>query len=199
MLIQAFSSNNFERIFDIENRKSKVKTTYLSEEYNNILSLIKDLRTEIKQILRKRKCDRTTKESEQLQIFNEQIHKLLQDKKETRYKDLEFISKQVNKNDFQFNLTIQDENVFIIGDNKESFFAIKQLQYNIQKTFNVKQSSRHTILSQIKLLLNEGFPKYVIRTDVINFFESIPQEKLLKKIENNTLLNIQSKILSSKF
>jgi hypothetical protein len=42
-------------------------------------------------------------------------------------------------------------------------------------------------------LLSDNFPKYVIRTDIKSFYESIPQSELLKKIEENTLLNYQSK------
>ena len=32
------------------------------------------------------------------------------------------------------------------------------------------------ILKQIKLLLSDGFPKIVIRTDIESFYESIPQK-----------------------
>ena len=75
------------------------------------------------------------------------------------------------------------------------FFAIKQLQYNILKTFKVKQSSRFDIVKQLRVLLEDGFPKYVIRIDVKGFYESIPQGILFKRIEENQLLNFQSKKL----
>ena len=78
------------------------------------------------------------------------------------------------------------------------FYAIKQLQYNIRKTFKVKQADRYSILKQIKLLLSDNFPKYIIRTDIKSFYESIPQVGLLEKIEQNTLLNYSQRNLLQK-
>jgi len=193
MLNQAFSVDNFERIFDIENRKGNVESLDFGEDYKNCLLWSKEFRTKIKQLSRIKKSERTDEQTVLLQELNVTCDELIKIKKEIRHYELENISKQVNNKAFQFNLNTKDDDKFVIDNSMESFFAIKQLQYNIHKTFNVKQSNRHTILSQIKLLLNEGFPKYIIRTDITKFFESIPQEKLLKKVENNTLLNIQSK------
>lgn len=67
------------------------------------------------------------------------------------------------------------------------------MQYNIRKTFKVKQADRYRILKQIKLLLSDGFPKIVIRTDIESFYESIPQNKLLNKVLDSTLLTHKSK------
>jgi len=43
--------------------------------------------------------------------------------------------------------------------------------------------------------LDDKFPKLIIRTDIKKFYESIPHKELLKKIEQNNLLNFQSKKL----
>lgn len=193
MLNQAFTADNFEKIFDIENRKGMIQSLNFSEEYNLVLSQIKDVRAEIKTILRLKKIKRTTEENEMLTLFEQTLNELIIKKKEIRNGVLESISKSVNSKKFSFKISPKDDDKFIIDKSRETFFAAKQLQYNIRKTFNVKQASRHAILSQIKMLLNESFPKYIIRTDVTSFFESIPQKRLLSKLENNTLLNTQSK------
>ena len=75
----------------------------------------------------------------------------------------------------------------------EIYFALKQLQTNFSKIYKVKQSDRFAILSQVKLLLDDGFPKYVIRTDIQDFYESISHEKLLKKVNEDSLLSFLSK------
>lgn len=80
----------------------------------------------------------------------------------------------------------------------ETFFILKKLQSNIQNTFKVKQSDRNEILHQVKNLLDNSFPKYVIRTDIKSFFESIPHDRLLGKIKKNPILNPQSKKIISK-
>ena len=78
-------------------------------------------------------------------------------------------------------------------DTPENYFVLKQLQHNIYKTFKVKQSSRSDIVSQIKLLLEDNFPKVILRTDIKSFYESIPHEKLIFQIEENSLLNSLSR------
>lgn len=192
MLNQSFTADNFEKIYDIENRKSSI-TEYLGVEYKEILVKIKSLQNEVSQIKRKKLPERSDKENQVLIEYKQTINKFIADKKEFQLGEFEKISKCVNSRRFVFNLESRDNNIFTIQDTRDAFFAIKQLQFNVKKTFKVKQSSRHLILSQIKLLLNESNPKYVIRTDVSKFFESILQEKLFDKINENTLLSIQSK------
>jgi hypothetical protein len=191
MLNQSFTADNFKNIYDIENRKSSI-TEYLGAEYKDILTQIKLLQNEDSQIKRKKMAERTEEEKQKLINNKQRKEDLTRKKKEIQYRELENISKQVNSKNFKFDLQLNGD-IFTIQNTKEAFFAIKQLQYNIRKTFKVKQASRHLILSQIKLLLNDSSPKYVIRTDIKSFFESIPQDKLLKKIKGNTLLSIQSK------
>lgn len=208
MLKQSFTADNFETIFDIESRKNSIKN-YLGEEYCDILSQIKVVQDDLANINRKKASDRTDIEKELLVENKRKKDILTEAKKNIRHSKLEIISKNINNKDFRFTLKVKDDDKFVLpklddkrdgvlneqeaNKRKAMFFAIKQLQYNIRKTFGVKQSSRHLILSQIKLLLNESNPKYVIRTDITRFFESIPQDKLFSKINDNTLLSSQSK------
>lgn len=192
MLNQSYTADNFGIIYDIENRKNSIKD-YLGKDYKDAVSEIKALKNENSQITRKRISERSDSENQELIGNNLIINGLNEKKKEIRNRELEKISKSVNSKHFKFELQTTDNEIFKIQDTREAFFAIKQLQYNIRKTFKVKQSSRHLILSQIKLLLNDSSLKYVIRTDVSSFFESIPQDRLFKIINNNTLLNTQSK------
>jgi hypothetical protein len=192
MLNQSFTADNFENIYDIENRKDSIKA-YLGTKYSKILSLIKKIQDEISRIKSIKKIDRTDDDNNRLTKYRNLERVLVAKKKETRHNELERISRDINNRSFKFSLEPKDEDKFVIQHTKEAFFAIKQLQYNIRKTFKVKQSCRHLILSQIKLLLNDNTPKYVIRTDVSKFFESIPQDKLFKIISDNTLLSTQSK------
>jgi hypothetical protein len=65
MLNQSFTADNFETIYDIENRKNNIKA-YLGEKYSGILVQIKELQNEITQIKRKKLNDRTNEENENL-------------------------------------------------------------------------------------------------------------------------------------
>ena len=42
-------------------------------------------------------------------------------------------------------------------------------------------------------MLSDKFPKYLIKTDFSSFYESIPRDKIWKKINDNPLLTLTSK------
>lgn len=74
-----------------------------------------------------------------------------------------------------------------------NFFISKKLQESIRRIYKIKQASRYAILSEIINILEDKSPKYVIRTDIKGFYESIPQKKLLDKLNNDYLLSARSK------
>ena len=93
---------------------------------------------------------------------NDKIKKLQSEKETILYENLKKISEEVNSSKFRFDFNVGDHNgkpTYEIGNNVAQFYAIKQLQYNIRKTFKVKQADRYRILKQIKLLLLMVFPK----------------------------------------
>jgi len=184
MLDQSFSLNNFLNTFFNENRKGTLNNHLFSREYLAKHKEIKDFLT-LKPTISK-------------DSFEEKIKELNDEKFELLEQHLSNVSSHVNSKSFQFKLTIfKKAGKYIYTFNKDaaSFFASKQLQLNIAKTFKVKQSNRYEMVKQLKAILGNDFPKFLIRTDIKGFYESIPQDKLLKKIDENQLLNYRSKKL----
>jgi len=184
MLDQSFSLNNFLNIFFNENRKGTLNNHLFSLEY-----LAKH--KEIKDFLTMRPT--MAKDS-----FEEKIKELNDEKFELLEQHLSNVSTHVNLKSFQFKLSIFEKagkDIYTFNKDAASFFASKQLQLNISKTFKVKQSNRYEMVKQLKAILGNNFPKFLIRTDIKSFYESIPQDKLLKKIDENQLLNYRSKKL----
>ena len=70
---------------------------------------------------------------------------------------------------------------------------MKQIQKNIQHSFKVKQADRNEIVSQVVNMLDNEFPKYIIRTDIESFYESIPHNELKNVINRNYILSPLSK------
>lgn len=198
MINQSFSAENFEKIFSIENRKGKINKEFLPSEYIAKICEIKGKHFEAKDFKSKRESDEMTKDEYRAKkdSLNAEIKKLQAEKEEILYEHLKVISKKVNDPKFKFEFEVGERNgkqTYELGNDEAQFYAIKQLQYNIRKTFKVKQTDRYKTLKQIKLILSDGLPKIVIRTDITSFYESIPQSELLSKIENDTLLTYQSK------
>ena len=199
MINQSFSAENFEKIFQIENRKGEIKKDFFPEAYILKANEIKEKRREaqnLRLLYSDEDVDRILYNNSKLEI-EQTIKALVNEKEEIIYNHLKSISHQVNHSTFKFNFNVgerYEKSTYELDENKEAqYYTIKQLQYNIRKTFGVKQADRYSILKQIQRLLSDGLPKIIIRTDIKSFYESIPQETLMEKIENSTLLTYQSK------
>jgi hypothetical protein len=198
MIDQSFSAENFEKIFNIENRKGNINKDTLPADYISLVLRIKEIRTTIKELKAKYESGEISKDEylESRDTHSQTIKDIQLQKETVLYEHMKKISEEVNSSKFKFDFKIGDRNgkpTYEIGNSIAQFYAIKQLQYNIRKTFKVKQSDRYRILKQIKLLLSDGFPKIVIRTDIKSFYESIPQDKLVDKVLESTLLTHKSK------
>ncbi|TRX11698.1 RNA-directed DNA polymerase [Flavobacterium gawalongense] len=192
MLNQSFSFENFKIIHEIENRKGNYYKDFYSDEYHLASTLLKAKRRDFK--AEKNKAIRD--EAAYTLAFEQK--EALEDLKENHLEnDLNKFSNEVNRSDFNFKLTPfipepGSKTIYTTSKDAVSFFAMKQLQYNIFRTFKVKQANRYQIVKQVKILLQDKFPKFIIRTDIKSFYENVPQYELLKLIENNSLLSPKS-------
>jgi len=184
MLDQSFSADNFLKIFHLENRKGTFNKYLLSEKYIN-------KHEEVKTLFSKKATLPQDDFDKSLQDLNKQKEDLLEE-------HLIETSEAVNSSSFQFAIAkfkSNDKDIYTINQDAASFFAIKQLQYNILRTFKVKQSNRYNIVKDVKNILSTYFPRYLVKTDVKGFYESIPQDLLFNKIDENQLLNYKSRNL----
>lgn len=196
MLDQSFSAKNFETIFTLLNRQGKVEIDAMSEDYRAIVGEIHVVNEEIKLLCRKKKALRTEDEVSRLSELQESLSSLRYKKSETLIAHMEALADEVNSRSFAFNIStsvFDGKEEFMLDDSLAASYAMKQLQHNIKRTFKIEMTGRHQILSSIKRLLNVKMPIYIIRTDISGFFESIPQERLLKKVLDNSLLSYKSK------
>ena len=140
------------------------------------------------------------------------IHRLKKNKKANRVKEklkkrkfnclkkiLSVVESKIDTHNLEIKIetkTIKNKLTFIVDNQKiETFFLLKQAQKNIKYSYNINQSDRNEIVEQLKNTLDNAFPKYVIRTDISKFYESIPHDNLVKLINQNNHLNYQTKII----
>lgn len=190
---QSFSVDNFKKILSYENRKGRnlekeffpdifEKTKELTEINKKIQMHLRHGVTDEK-ILAKLNEDKASKKNLKEDLIEKhliKVHKIILDPK------FKIVITKVETD---------DKPVYTITEAAENYFAIKQLQYNVRKSFKVKQANRFAIVNQINSLLTDNFPKIVLRTDVKSFYESIPHDKLIAKINDNPLLSFLSKKL----
>ena len=197
MLDQNFSFKNFMAIYAIENRKGRIPKETMSKDFQEVVEGIQGINKKLQVLRNKKKDERTDDDNAEIAELKKELKDLRKKKLESLQLYTEELSNKVNHSDFRFQLeivTLDKKFGFKINSEEHpQLFAMKQLQYNLQKTFKVKQANRHSIMANIKLLLKTQRPYCIIRTDVFSFFESIPQDCLLRQIMGNTILSYKSK------
>ncbi|WP_249170291.1 antiviral reverse transcriptase Drt3a [Porphyromonas levii] len=174
---------------------------YLSPEYLAAAQEYREMRKKLNELLRKKKAERTEKETSQIDQLKQSMKENAQQQKVLLQEHLSKVSSNILSSNFRFNLTPDpskylDKPLYTIGATAEEFFAMQVLCRNVKKLFKISMSSRDEILSQLKMLLREDKSRYyIIRTDVCDCFESIPHAKLFEYLEGNNLLDVKSKSL----
>ena len=187
MLDQSFSAENFRTILDIENRKGRYLEGHFFPKFKELTEEIKQCNEEIR--IKRRELG---KDEDALQELYEKRETLKKAKEDQLSDELRKISEKVITRSFEIELKRidipDDKPIYTVSDIPEHFFAMKQIQKNVSRLFDVKQANRSAIVSQVKMLLDDEFPKFVLRTDIEDFYESIPHERILEKINEENLL-----------
>ncbi|WP_281987008.1 antiviral reverse transcriptase Drt3a [Aquimarina aggregata] len=188
MYNQSFTVETFQEIFDKENRKGKNIETRFKDDFEkslDVLTALKDTNAKLKtETNEQRKIALFEKKKEQKQEREVLIKQVL-------LKTAKNISKKKSINLLEGD--VHGKQSYKLENSIENFFISKKIQQNLLKSYNIKQSNRYSVLSELVNLLEDGFPKYVIRTDIKSFYESIPQKMLRDKINTDHLLSIKTK------
>ncbi|MEH6658039.1 antiviral reverse transcriptase Drt3a [Leeuwenhoekiella marinoflava] len=187
MLDQSYSSKSFQEIFDKENRKGINVEKRFKADFVDSLAKVGELKNIRKQIQQETDFDAK-------KLLYTEKKKLKKERDVLVSGVLDTVANEINSHTINLELGGNyGGQSYVFEKNVHNFFISKKIQDNINKTYNVKQSSRYAILSELLNLLEDNFPKYVIRTDIKSFYESIPQKKLLNKIDTDYLLSIKTK------
>lgn len=197
MLDQMFTAENFRKIFDRENRKG---LDLAARYFPNLEQYTEAVREAVKSIrvLRRQRGTLSKEEFDQKLL---QLKTTLAERKSTKSAaisaQMDGLSQNVTTTDFKIVLSkkIRSDGkaVYCIDNTAETFFVIKQLQYNINRIYKVKQSNRHDIVCRIRDTVRSNFPFEVVRTDISSFYESIDRRKLWERLDEDQLLGPSSK------
>ena len=70
--------------------------------------------------------------------------------------------------------------------------VLRNIYKNIKAVYKINQADRDKIISQIKILLEEKNPYWIIKLDIKSFFESIDKQKIIQSLKNGCSLNSQT-------
>jgi hypothetical protein len=197
MLDQMFTTENFRRIYDAENRKG----LDLAKRYFPTLEPLTLLVRAKTQEIRKHRAIKATMAADDfalsLATMKADLAVLKADKSAAVDGLMDEISQKVLKPSFKIELSQKmgpkGKPVFCIDSEPETFFVIKQLQRNIHRIYGIKQANRHDLVCQLRDMLSSRFPFELVRTDISSFYESIDRKRLVEKLDRDQLLSPASK------
>jgi reverse transcriptase-like protein len=197
MLNQSFSADNFRKILEYENRRGIYLEGVFFPEAGAFTNRIKDRMVAIRALQKRKSVLSEEDYRNQLSALNAEKIELKAGKERLLSEGLEAASAEVSSRSFRVQLTRTVHSsgaaVYVADNRPGTYFAGKQLQQNIRTLYKVKQSNRNEVIRQLKAALDDSFPKYLIRTDFAHFYESIPHDKLIRKLEEDALLEYPSR------
>ena len=170
-----YTYENVMYILQMEERKGRLKDgTYSVESGIKELSkLLKEKRAFIKQSSRDETAE---KKLELLQL--QQMYKERTEMEQDR------ITKEIIERKFALSISpksIKGKTAYI-ADNCPTTIISKIISQELQRGYKLKPQNRDHIIEQLRGLLDGSMEKIIIRADVHEFFESIPQKKILHQL-----------------
>lgn len=107
-----------------------------------------------------------------------------------------FAYQNISNETFEFEIKQVGE--YFLTESFTNKLILRKLNDNIKRIYKDEQANRKIIISQIKVLLEETCPYWIVKTDIKSFYESIDRERLLKKFQDDSMLSYYSMFLLRK-
>lgn len=109
--------------------------------------------------------------------------------------ELEQVSTRISDKKFRIDVMllpslVGGKKVYGIGDNLDQILAVRFMQGTLKTIYDIRMRPRDILVSQIRSLALDGMPKYIIRTDVASFYESVRHRELLDAIHQSSELSV---------
>lgn len=198
MFDQSFSQQNLFKIYSYENKRGNNLAERFFGDVNEEYVKVKRARKLISKIYARRRYYSDENFEKRVLLLYRLLREIRNRKNEIVRNHLKRVSNNISERKFKFSLTKSEEkvngkDVFLTGSSVDSFFAEKQIQKNIKYTYGVKQADRDLIVPQLRSVLDNKFPKIILKTDIKSFYETIDRELLLKKLNESPILSLTTR------
>lgn len=75
----------------------------------------------------------------------------------------------------------------------ESVYSLRRVNKILGRIYKVKQADRDTITKQISSLISDTSYYTIIKGDIKSFYEAIPRDTVIAKVESNRILSYQNR------
>lgn len=178
-----YSIETFQKIMSLEESRGHLKDYCYSPD-TQVLSLeIKKLRHE----LRKRPKN-------QREELHQQLEDLTQQYEEKKRNEIAVAYNQVVHGKYHVMLReveAKGKEAYAVGD-MPSMLISKFIALEIRNQYQLRTANRDEVVEELCVLLDNPMPKILIRADIHHFYESIDQQRLLERIEEDDYLTATS-------
>ncbi|UKK74839.1 hypothetical protein L6471_03810 [Segatella bryantii] len=186
---------DYYHMLDQEERKGHLKSTKAtgisisySDEVCEMSILLKEKRKKLRRIKKQVKkiasSDSCFEVEQEIKDFQEKI--LLK-----KHEEIDAIVKKLEHGyiNIQLEKTQAKGKVVLTCKDLPSFLTCKIVSIELRRQYHVYPEDRNSIVDALAVHLKSKIHFGVLRTDIINFFESIPQVLLLDKLEKDNKLS----------
>ena len=178
-----YSIETFQKIMGLEESRGRLKEFCYSQEAKALSKEIKDLRGELRKLPKD--------EREELQ---QQLEDLTLQYEEKKRSEIAEAYNQVVHGKYCVKLTeveAKGKAAYAVGD-MASMLISKFIALEIRNQYQLRPANRDEVVEELRVLLDNPMPKILIRADIHHFYESILQQSLLEKIEEDDYLTATS-------
>ena len=116
--------------------------------------------------------------------------------KEDVESEIAILEDQILNESFEFDIKFNNEYYFLEDISQK--LLLRKLNDNIKRIYKDEQANRKFIIHQVKTLLSETAPFWIIKTDIKAFYESIDRDRIFRKLKNDAMLSYYSIFLLRK-
>ncbi|HCG7067804.1 TPA: RNA-directed DNA polymerase [Vibrio parahaemolyticus] len=197
MFDQSFSVKNFRKIFDVDRKnKGTIEVKHFPTAFI-IRKKINRLRYFAKLFSYKYKAGLISES--RFEYYKDRINSHIDIRKEQYNNEvnrkLNDIVEKVSIKGYSLPISklsyqVKSKDVFSLGESVESLFVSKHIQNILCSLYNIEINHRDLIISRLSTLTKDGSPKYIVRADIEQFYESISHKSLLNILHSSTKLSV---------
>lgn len=185
-----YNIETFEKIMSLEESRGRLKEFCYSQDTKAMSQDIKDIR----QILRTKRGEERERLKQQLEEYN------LQYEEKKKAEIAEVYHKVINgKHPVALRVVEAKGKEAYAVDDMPSLLISKFVTLELKNQYQIHPANRDEIVEELRVLLDNPMSKILIRTDIHHFYESIPQSKLMDRLESDDYLSIISRRYLRKF
>lgn len=185
-----YNIETFEKIMSLEESKGRLKEFCYSQETKSLSQEIKELRSELRKLQREKRNE-----------LKQQLEELSKIYEERKKKEITEAYHQVVNGQYKVSLReveAKGKEAYTVGD-MPTMLITKFIALEIKNQYQLRPANRDEVVEELRVLLDNPMSKILIRADIHHFYESIPQQNLLERVEADDYLTSTSTRYLRKF